>query len=775
MPWLFLSNLIGTFTVYPYSQGHAMKKTTLITLTSTALAILLTLLPAAARSEADTGATPLPTQKSLKGFDNRDVALTRWVDPSGSRPTSYQQWKQLQGDPRDFDIHLQRTSSAPATSRDMTGMLVVINTDLYPQIAAAVDQYVLDLNAEGYSVSVYTTAGGTPEDLRSFLQARYSEGMAGCLLIGDLPVPWYEHEEEQFPVDLFYMDMDGIFTDTNSNDMYDLHSGDVAPEIWMGRLTASPLTMGGADEATLVQDYFAKNHLYRTGALPVNNRALVYIDDDWAGGADWWDMNVGQAFSDHHLVKDEWITLAADYEAHLPQNYEFIQVCVHSWPGGHAFKNPDEVWDYTYVSELETIEPVALFYNLFACSNARYIESDYMAGWYIFLKDYGLGALGSAKTGSMLNFEDFYGPFGQGRTIGAAFQQWFIDQAAGGFEDWEISWFYGMTLQGDPTLTIQQISNSTWLQYDNGAASYMMGLPDESLDRFNVRFTAAKACTLATVAIDGDFSGSTADVMLYVWESDGTWPTTPIDSVLVPYDSLPVVNVKDHNITFAANQQFHIGVSMHNPGAEDLMWIYMDNGDPTQNRSGLANNGSWQTLANYWGLGYNFLIRAETHGPPMATMAINTSSLPSGTAGQPYAATLEVDGGLAPYSWTVTSGELPDGLSLDASSALISGVPTVGGEFEFVVEVADSDEPQQVTDKLFGLNFTVNCGDLDNNTSGPDISDLTFAVEFFFGGGPAPRVIAGADVDSSGVLDISDLTYLVDYLFGGGPAPSCLL
>jgi hypothetical protein len=419
------------------------------------------------------------------------------------------------------------------------------------------------------------------------------------------------------------------------------------------------------------------------------------------------------------------------------------------------------------------IEPVAHFYNLFACSNARYVETDYMAGWYIFLQDYGLGAIGSTKTGSMLSFEDFYRPFGQGRTIGVAFQQWFVDRASGGFEDWAISWFYGMTLHGDPTLTLQQISASTWLQYDNGAAAYIMGLPDESLDLFNVRFTAANACTLATVAIDGDFSGSTADVMLYVFSSDGTWPTTLIDSILVPADSLPVVNVKNRNITFQANQQFHIAVSLHNPGPEDVVTIYMDNGDPAQVRSGLANNGSWQTLSSYWGNDYNFLIRAETHGSTVATMAINTNTLPDGAAGQPYAAAVDVDGGAAPYHWIVASGEMPNGLTLAGSSGLISGIATVGGEFEFVIEVTDSGDLPQVRQKLFDLSLSFMCGDIDNNLAGPDISDLTFMAELLFGGGLAPVVITAADVDSSGGLDISDLTFLVDYLFGGGPAPAC--
>jgi hypothetical protein len=55
-----------------------------------------------------------------------------------------------------------------------------------------------------------------------------------------------------------------------------------------------------------------------------------------------------------------------------------------------------------------------------------------------------------------------------------------------------------------------------------------------------------------------------------------------------------------------------------------------------------------------------------------------------------------------------------------------------------------------------------------------DISDLTYLVEYLFGGGPPPPVPQAADVDGSQELNISDLTYMVDYLFGGGPAPACL-
>jgi hypothetical protein len=59
-------------------------------------------------------------------------------------------------------------------------------------------------------------------------------------------------------------------------------------------------------------------------------------------------------------------------------------------------------------------------------------------------------------------------------------------------------------------------------------------------------------------------------------------------------------------------------------------------------------------------------------GPPLA---ITTNALPQGVEGVAYSATLTAAGGVAPYTWTLTSGTLPAELALDAASGNISGIP----------------------------------------------------------------------------------------------------
>ncbi len=330
---------------------------------------------------------------------------------------------------------------------------IIVNTSLYDAIKASLDQYVADLAADEYDVAVIKVSGGTAEQFRNLLINEYSLGMVGCVLIGNFPIAWYESEcweekeHEEFPCDLFYMDLDGSFSDSDSDGLYDTHTGDVTPEIWMGRLTASPLTMGGSSEVALLQNYFRKNHLYRSGRMPVGSRALVYIDDDWASESGAWNGDVGNAYSTRTLVDDLSTTRASDYTARLPQGYDLIEVCVHSSPALHSFKIPDGTWSDVTNSQIKSIDPKAHFYNLFACSGTRFVEENYSAGWDIFQDDYGLCAVGSAKTGSMLAFEDFYTPLSQGKSIGEAFKSWF---AANGESDPD--WFYGMNIMGDPTL-----------------------------------------------------------------------------------------------------------------------------------------------------------------------------------------------------------------------------------------------------------------------------------------------------------------------------------
>jgi hypothetical protein len=74
----------------------------------------------------------------------------------------------------------------------------------------------------------------------------------------------------------------------------------------------------------------------------------------------------------------------------------------------------------------------------------------------------------------------------------------------------------------------------------------------------------------------------------------------------------------------------------------------------------------------------------------VAQLAITTTTLPGGSIGSPYTAALTATGGTTPYAWSISAGSLPAGLTLNASTGVISGTPTAAGTASFTVQCVDS-------------------------------------------------------------------------------------
>jgi large repetitive protein len=92
---------------------------------------------------------------------------------------------------------------------------------------------------------------------------------------------------------------------------------------------------------------------------------------------------------------------------------------------------------------------------------------------------------------------------------------------------------------------------------------------------------------------------------------------------------------------------------------------------------------------------------------PNDPLAINASggSAFTGTVGQAFAQNFFLSGGAGPYTWSVASGSLPPGLTLqtyvdprDANDELV-GTPTKAGTYTFTMKLTDYDG-QQATQKF---------------------------------------------------------------------------
>jgi len=366
---------------------------------------------------------------------------------------------------------------ASAANAQSTNVEVVVEHDLYASgaIDAGLAQYLADITAQGWNPTVTPWVLDTgdlnaPAALRTHLADRHTaDGLAGAVLIGHLPVATVYTDDgggiggEFHPSDLYYTDLDGSWTSSGAHGyLPDTHTdgtGDVGPEIWMGRLTAWNLTTlhPGRTEAGLINDYLAKNHAYRTGALAVPRTGLAYTDDDWSPG----NRPTALALAVDDAVTNVWNnpatpgdeTTAANYKWRLAnESYEHVLLSCHSSSTSHSMNGS------VASSQLEALDPQVLFYNLYACSAAKYTDFGYIGGEYLFGAGAGLVAVGSAKTGSMQShiMDDYFEPLGLGDTFGEAMLAWW-DTAVDpdGHTAIERAWSYGMTTLGDPLLLTQ--------------------------------------------------------------------------------------------------------------------------------------------------------------------------------------------------------------------------------------------------------------------------------------------------------------------------------
>lgn len=97
---------------------------------------------------------------------------------------------------------------------------------------------------------------------------------------------------------------------------------------------------------------------------------------------------------------------------------------------------------------------------------------------------------------------------------------------------------------------------------------------------------------------------------------------------------------------------------------------------------------------------------SATRTPGPGGLTILTSSLSTAKVQASYSATLSASGGKQPYTWNVSSGTLPVGLSLSSSTGKISGTPTQTGNFNFTAKVVDSSSTPQSDTQALTLNVS---------------------------------------------------------------------
>jgi hypothetical protein len=137
-----------------------------------------------------------------------------------------------------------------------------------------------------------------------------------------------------------------------------------------------------------------------------------------------------------------------------------------------------------------------------------------------------------------------------------------------------------------------------------------------------------------------------------------------------------------------------------------------------------------------------------------APLSFPATSLPGGNNGWAYSTYLKAKGGVQPYTWSVISGSLPAGLSIDPNSGNISGTPTATGTASFTVQVADSESPPATASQTLSIAIA-NCSYTALN------GHYAFLSNGWKGATEANSAVGsfsanGAGAISGGLLDLAD-------------------
>jgi hypothetical protein len=315
---------------------------------------------------------------------------------------------------------------------------------------------------------------------------------------------------------------------------------------------------------------------------------------------------------------------------------------------------------------------------------------------------------------------------------------------------------------------------------DNSGDAFTRGLPTSIYHNvsqgvlytnfFYARNTAGGATTLTL-----NFSGGSTYVVAAVSEVAGLDPAAPFDSAAyheslsstTPWSSAALATSTANEYLFAWAADEWNGLACSNPTSG---WT------ATQTTAGatlclvdrtISAAGSYQVSITP-AAAFNYAMEitafkgasgaAPPPAPAPAPLVISTTTLPAGTVGSIYSATLAATGGVSPYTWSASA--LPAGLSI-SSGGTISGTPTTMGTQMTSLAVKDASG----TTASSSLSLTINSSGLPSKPA-TTLSLLHFGNAGF--GGDDTSVFQTAinyTASNNAALEIPAGSYNVSPLF----------
>lgn len=355
---------------------------------------------------------------------------------------------------------------------ELDKILIIVSDDVYDNIPFYIIRYAHDIhNAYGCETLIYSVNdGGTYTDIKSLITSN-STNLNGCVFIGDIVDAQYHldtvtifgkgYSAATWPCDLYYMDLNGVWTDSDHDGIFDGHTGLIMPEIFVGRISTYNYK---ADELDKLKDFFDKDHRYWLGQKKLNKKyALSFTEKDWYGWDDW-TTSVKNIYGNQYYdtIGNYGFTLTNYKSALSNPKYEFIHMSCHSSSTIHRFIRDigvriDTV-DYK-ISYFDTIAKKTVGYNLFCCSACNWtnttLTKQCLGEMYIYDNSEAICVLGTTKTGGMRFNDKFYKPLGNGKCIGQAHLDWWINHCNVLHNKVRKHRYYGLCVLGDPLVSFQ--------------------------------------------------------------------------------------------------------------------------------------------------------------------------------------------------------------------------------------------------------------------------------------------------------------------------------
>jgi hypothetical protein len=374
-----------------------------------------------------------------------------------------------------------------------------MNSSLYDSLQSSITTYAEDVHAlYGYGVCLETVTNPNPEQVKSLIIS-YSGNLRGVLFVGDLSEAYYEINNDygeygykNWPCDLFFMDLDGQWSDSDNNSIYDLHTGNVAPEIFLARMTTCGMA-STEDEISLIKKQLAKSHNYWwKSSFNSSDSTLCYIDKDWRSSPNFLKTSFSPIYGYDHIKDIRYGRPSefspSDYINRLSQNnYGFTLLAAHSSQKLHSFTN-----GVVRLNDIKNNDSNCYLFNLFCCSACDWTEGNgYLGGAYLFNNGKTIAVIGSTKIGGMQGGIHLYSQF-PSNNIGESYLYWWHAHCGNTHSSGVISWNYGMTILGDPMVWLGYKINDYFSNY-----LYLTTFPPENSSNVVV-FKAGERITVSS-------------------------------------------------------------------------------------------------------------------------------------------------------------------------------------------------------------------------------------------------------------------------------------